>query len=126
MELLNENNIRKAGLLSSTGTAKTGIYQESAAKYGIEIVIPYEEGLKKQMEALFGKKGIKAGLQYERSAENKKLFTDVIEEFIKVNAQAAIMGCTEIPLCLEDKDTPMKLINPTEILAREAVKFALE
>lgn len=124
VKYLHDKNIAKAGLLSTEGTAKTGIYQESAKKYVIEIIIPSENGIKSVMEAISGPEGIKAGVHFEKSKKNKALLMDTLKEFEKSNIKHVIMGCTEIPLCLESDDTSMILINPGEILAKEVVRFA--
>ena len=124
VKFLQDNNIKKAGLLSSAGTAKSGIYQETAEKFGIEIIAPSEKGIADEMEAIYGKQGIKAGFQYERSKRNKALLLGIIKEFEKKDTKAVIMGCTEIPLCLDKRDTFLTLVNPTEILAKAVVKYA--
>ncbi|PIQ79598.1 aspartate racemase [Candidatus Peregrinibacteria bacterium CG11_big_fil_rev_8_21_14_0_20_41_10] len=125
IKYLAANNIKKAGLLSTSGTAKTGIYQNTGKQHGIEIFIPSDKGIKKEMEAIYGNKGIKANPKYEKSKNNKDLFLDVINEFKNEGIKTVIMGCTEIPLCLETNDTTVQLINPTEILAKSAVDYAL-
>jgi aspartate racemase len=122
---LRDNHIMKAGLLSTSGTAKTGIYQETAGNHGIEILIPDEDGIRNEMEAIYGKEGIKAGARFEKSNKNKSIFRDIIQDFRRKGAMAAIMGCTEIPLCLDHHDSGIRLINPTEILALAVVRYAM-
>ena len=124
LKFLHEKKIRKAGLLSSAGTAKTRIYQETAESYGIEIVIPSEKGIKAEMEAIYGLQGIKSGVRYEKSKKNKGLLSGIITEFAKKDIKAVIMGCTEIPLCLDKNDTTLELVNSTEILAKEIIRYA--
>jgi aspartate racemase len=126
MKFLYDNNIAAAGLLSTAGTAKSGIYRESAEKFGIEIILPSEKEISAEMEAIGGKEGIKAGFQFEKSKKNKTVFLEIIENFRKKGIDAVIMGCTEIALCLEKEDTLMTLINPTDILAKTAISFALK
>jgi aspartate racemase len=125
VKFLEGNNIKKAGLLSTSGTARTCIYQETAKAYGIEIILPAEDEIRNEMEAIYGKEGIKAGVRYEKSGKNRSIFLDIIRGFMKEGAAAAIMGCTEIPLCISQDDTSMKLVNPTDVLARSVVDFAL-
>ena len=124
MEFLNKNRICSAGLLSSAGTLKTGVYQDTAKKYGIEIIAPSDKGIEKVTEAIYGREGIKAGARFEKSQKNKALFLDVIDEFMVHNAPSVIMGCTEIPLCLDQNDTSITLVNPTDLLAKAAIEFA--
>ncbi len=125
VKFLQLNKIDKAGLLSTEGTARSGIYQETAKIYGIEIINPSANGIQNVMDAISGKEGIKAGVQFERSKRNKTLLLDTLKEFEKSNIKHIIMGCTEIPLCLETDDTQMILINPAEILAKKIVRYAL-
>lgn len=122
MKFLKEKGIKKAGLLSTSGTVDANIYQETGEKYGIKIIAPSENGIKKEMEAIYGEKGIKAGIEFEKSTCNKSLFLKVLEEFREKEIEIAIMGCTEIPLCLEQSDTDFFLVNPTEILAKAIVR----
>lgn len=126
VKTLHANKIRKAGLLSTSGTAKTGIYQETAVDYGIEIIIPSEDEIRSEMEAIYGMEGIKAGARYEKTKKNKSIFLEIINSLSIKGAEAIIMGCTEIPICLSPEDTSVKLINPTDVLARSVVDYALK
>ncbi|MBE0676291.1 MAG: aspartate/glutamate racemase family protein [Bacteroidales bacterium] len=118
---IKERGIARAGLLSTSGTAASGIYQETGRRFGIEIVSATEQGISDLMEAVYGPKGIKANARYERSRRNRKLIIDVMRNFEERGFEAVIMGCTEIPLAIEARDTDLLLINPTEILARSIV-----
>lgn len=118
---LQKNNINKAGLLSTSGTAKSGIYQNILGRFGIDVFIPEESGIKAEMEAIYGEQGIKAGVQYEKTEQNKKLFKLAIDQMRAHNIDGVIMGCTEIPLCLEASDCDLQLINPTAVLAQAVV-----
>jgi len=120
-KLIRSLGYTKAGLLSTSGTAKTGIYQDTLSALEIETIIPTEMDIAKEMEAIYGEQGIKAGKDFEKSAHNKTLFSEVISALKKQGAQCIIMGCTEIPLCLEAKDSPLPLINPTEVLAKAII-----
>ena len=111
-----------AGLLSTSGTASTGIYQETGRKYGIRIISPSDDGIRNVMEAVYGAKGIKANARFERSRRNRALLKEVIRGFEEEGLEALIMGCTEIPLALRASDTRLVLINPTEIMAREIIR----
>lgn len=124
VDYLVANGIKKAGLLSTAGTAKLGIYQQTGEAKNVEILIPSPEGIEKEMEAVYGLEGIKAGVRFEKSDKNKQLLKDVMLELIDAGAEAIIMGCTEIPLCLEEGDCELELVNPTEILAKAIISEA--
>ena len=57
-------------------------------------------------------------------AENQALLKDVISEPEMQGAEAIILGCTELPLCLTQADVSMSLVSPTEVLAKAIVREA--
>jgi aspartate racemase len=119
---LAEKGFKEAGLLSTSGTASTGIYQQTGKKYGLTVHSPSKAGIKDVMEAVYGVRGIKANPRYERSSHNRELLKGVIREFEEMGLGAVIMGCTEIPLSLRKRDTSLELVNPTELLAIEIIR----
>ena len=40
--------------------------------------------------------------------------------------EAAVLGCTEIPLIVNPEDSPLPTLDSTRLLARAALKQALE
>jgi aspartate racemase len=110
--------LKRAGLLASTGTLRSGLFDKAFAAAGIEIITPTNLGQAKVMEAIFGKPGIKAGFTKGRP---RKLIIDAGRGLIRRGAQAIIAGCTEIPLVLRDEDISVPLIEPLRIAARAAI-----
>jgi aspartate racemase len=110
--------LKRAGLLASTGTIRSGLFAKTFAKAGIEIIAPAEEEQAKVMEAVFGKDGVKAGFTEGRP---RKLVLDSARRLIKRGAEAIIAGCTEIPLVLRDEDIPVPLIEPMRIAAQASI-----
>ena len=66
-------------------------------------------------------KAVKAG---NLSEEVKKNIIQIAQKLVDKGAEAIIAGCTEIPLILKEQDIPVPLIDPTQILAKAAVKKA--
>jgi aspartate racemase len=110
--------LSRAGLLASTGTVQSGLFAKRFTRAGIEIIAPTEKEQSKVMEAVFGKRGVKAGFTAGRP---RKLVLDIAGRLIKRGAQAIIAGCTEIPLVLRDEDIPVPLIEPMRIAAQAAI-----
>jgi len=120
----NYSYIKKVGLLATSGTIKGGHVQNRLEKLGIQILIPSED-LQEElvMEAIYGKKGIKAGyINYE----NKEKFIKITELLIKKGAEGIIAGCTEIPLVLKQNDIPIPLFDTILILAKAAIREATQ
>lgn len=118
--LKNYPGIKKIGLLSTTGTYKTGIYSNAFNNAGLNIINPDEKRQERIMDAVYGKEGIKAGF---RNAPLKILLQSA-ENLEKKGVDAIITGCTEISLVLKQSHFKIPLIDPLEILAKEAVHLA--
>lgn len=114
--------IRKIGLIATTGTIQTGLFQKAFSNHVIELILPTPEVQKKWvMEAIYGKKGIKV---IGPSENSKRLILKASESLIKQGSQAIIAGCTEIPLVLKEEDLSVPVIDPISILARAAIAKA--
>jgi aspartate racemase len=114
--------IHKIGLLATSGTIQSGLFQKAFSLSGIELILPNPELQKnKVMEAVFGKRGIKAIGPSEKS---KRLILVASHELIRQGAQAILAGCTEIPLVLRDGDLPVPVIDPVAILAKAVIEKA--
>jgi aspartate racemase len=113
--------IQKAGLLSSSGTIKSGIFHSAFEEKGIRLITPDENEQKIVMDAIFGKKGIKAG--YKTGISRESIVRAAIA-LINKGAEAVIAGCTEIPLVLKSEDINVPYIEPMHITVTAALKEA--
>ena len=115
--------ITKVGVIATTGSIHAGIYQDYLTSVGIEAIIPSEEDQENLvMRAIYGNDGIKAG----KKILPKKKLTEVANKLIEQGAEAIILGCTEVPLVLKQKDFAVKLFDPMEISAKEIIRYVEE
>lgn len=114
-------NLKKAGLVSSSGTLESRLFHDVFSKEGIEIIAPEDAEQELVMEAIFGARGIKAGYT---SGRPRKIILGACKALIARGAEAIIAGCTEVPLVLKEKDIPVPLIEPLEILAEVSIARA--
>jgi aspartate racemase len=114
-----EGKVRKAGLLATTGTLKTGLYEEALSRVGIETILPGEEGQGKVMEAIYQ---VKAG----QADKARKLILEQARGLEAYGAEAVIAGCTEIPLILRQGDLGIEVVDATYVLAQACVRLAME
>lgn len=110
--------MKKVGLIASTGTLKSRLFHEAFGKEGVEIVEPTDEEQAQVMEAIFGKEGVKAGYT---SGKSKEIIHKTAQALIQRGAEAVIAGCTEVPLVLKEGDIEAPLIEPLQILAEVSV-----
>jgi len=115
------------GLLATSGTIKSGVYHDAVLKAGLQLIVPDEENQNLVMNAIYGKKGVKAGFTEGLCVDDllRALTSLALRE-----AEVIILGCTELPLLLkQNKALPVAgktvvLLDPTEILARKCVSLS--
>jgi len=104
-------NIRKVGILSTTGTIKTELFNQYLKDY--TIVYPTTEIQEKNvMKAIYGEKGIKSGGEPEYA---RKLLVEAGEKVISRGAEVIIAGCTEIGLVLDKDSFDVETLDLLEI-----------
>ncbi len=113
--------LKRAGLVASTGTVRSGLFHDAFGRAGVDVVAPTDSEQEKVMEAIFGRGGIKAGMAGGRP---KRLIVSVAWRLIRRGAGAIIAGCTEVPLVLKDEDISVPLIEPLRIAAEESIILA--
>ena len=109
-----DNGYNKVGVLATNGTIKTGVYGKALQKFGIDAVYPSEEGQKEVMSVIYDY--VKAG----KTADTTKLAVH-LKEMEKQNVKAFILGCTELPLALNDGDYGLKFIDTIDVLAKSGI-----
>lgn len=118
-------DVKKLGLMSTTGTRKVGVYKQILEPLGFSIVEVPENMQVELHETIYNKEwGIKAQSNpVTKSARDNFLrFSEVLSN---QGIGAIILGCTEIPLALPEKKLEnVMLIDPVFILARALVREA--
>lgn len=113
-------HFHKVGLIATTGTIKSKVYHQVFERAGWEVITPKETGQEIVMKAIYGKEGIKTGEPEKPKAKIIK----VARELLGMGAEILVAGCTEVSLVLSKEDLSIPVVNPTEILAKAAVKEA--
>lgn len=120
----------RIGLLATSGTIQTGIYAEKAKAMGMPIFTPDEEHQARVMAAIYGPQGAKAGYTDGVCRED---LVSAAEYLVKTyDCNCLILGCTELPLILDEDDhfpvagKTVCVVDPTAVLARKVVAVALE
>ena len=112
--------IKRHGLLSTTGVYKTAIYENVFKDIALEIINPDTLYQQQNMTAIYGKNGIKAGFKTDPVKKLLQSVTNLEEK----GAGAIISGCTEISLVLKQSQISIPLINPLKILAVKSIQLA--
>ncbi|UCD32125.1 MAG: amino acid racemase [Desulfobacterales bacterium] len=112
------------GNLAITGTKylMTGpVYPEMIKQHGISYQIPDKDDREKIDTIIF--KELVNGVFIEKS---RQYFNLVFQKLKERGCDAAVLGCTEIPLLVDPDDCPLPTLDSTRLLARAALNKALE
>ena len=119
VKVLENAGIRRAGVLATDGTRRSGIYDSAFRRAEIETVYPSEDKQKLVMSLVY---------DYVKAARTDMSDIDIdsiVKELKSSGCEALVLGCTELPLVPELARAPGILsIDPTEVIARAAIEAA--
>lgn len=113
--------LRRVGLMGTAFTMEKGFYKDRLReKFGLEVLVPPPADRKLLHEIVFNE--LVHGIL---NPESRAKLRDVITALTTSGAEGIILGCTELPLILEQSDSPVPLFDTTTIHSEAAVERAL-
>ena len=109
------------GILGTKYLMEGPVYLQTLEEFRVESRIPDEADRTRINEIIF--KELVNGIFPEAS---RLYFNEVAEKLKARGCDAVVLGCTEIPLIVRPDDTPLPTLDSTRLLARAALKRALE
>ena len=109
---------KTAAILATKGTLSARLYQESLAAQGVAFLVPDEVEQEALMYVIY--QGVKAGASPETY---RKEFLSVTEGLASRGAGCFLLACTELPLAVRALGLDMLCVDPTEELAKAAIRF---
>jgi aspartate racemase len=122
-EVGKEAKKRGYGCLGLTGTkflVRGPVYPEKLEALGIRYSRPTEVQQERINEIIFDEL-----VRGEQKPGSLLYFQQVIQEFKDRHCDAVVLGCTEIPLLVNDENSPLPTLDSTRLLARAALRHAL-
>lgn len=112
---------RRLGILGTRWLVDSEVYPEKLSARGLEFVRPSaadrDASSRVIMEELV--RGV-----FE--PEGVALHVRIIERLRQQGCDAVVLGCTELPLILDDSNSPLPTLDSTRLLARAALRRAAE
>ena len=118
---LDKKNIKKVALLGTKYTMEQDFYKNKIVDRGIEVIIPNDEDRAEVNRVIYEELCLGNIMSL-----SKKRFLDVMEKLAKEGAQGVILGCTEIGLLVQQKDTDIPLFDTAAIHAERAALKLIE
>lgn len=109
---------RRGAVLATRGTLSVGLYQDALEREGVPFLIPDEAEQEALMRVIYG--GVKAGAAPESYRGD---MLSVLDGLSARGAEYFILACTELPLAAQALGLSQSMVDPTEVLARAAIRF---
>lgn len=121
VEEVQKAGLQCVGLLGTKYTMNGSFYPKTFEKYNIEIITPSPED-QEIIDEILWQELVHRILE----PESKKKYLAIIDKLQEKGAEGIVLGCTEIPLLIKQKDCKIPVFDTTRIHAMAALSFALE
>lgn len=115
-----DRGFRKVGLTGTQWLVESEVYPEKLNAVGVAYARPNRSERQKMGEIIMNE--LVLG---DFRPESVEYFQAVIQRLKDEGCDAVVLGCTEIPLILSDKNSPLPTLDSTRLLARAALAHAI-
>ena len=115
-----ERGFRRVGLTGTRWLVESEVYPGKLVARGIEYVRPNDEQ-RAEISRIIMEELVRGDFR----AEATEYFQRVIGDMKEQGCDAVVLGCTEIPLIMNDGNSPLPTLDSTRLLARAALKRAV-
>ena len=112
--------LKKVGLLGTKFTMELDFFKSKLLAKGIEVIIPNEDDREFLHQTIYDELG--KGIFSEQT---KQRYLNIISDLMNDGAEGIVLGCTEIPLIIQQSDVPVPIFDTTLLHSRAAIEFAL-
>lgn len=124
VEVANEaqrHGYKRLGVLGTRSLMDGPVYRETLKAAGLEHRVPAAAQREEIHKYIFDEL-----VHGKFEPRTRDYFTEVIRGLKEEGCDAVVLGCTEIPLLLTQEQSPLPMLDSTRILARAALKKAVE
>jgi len=114
-------NCKNVVIFGTAFTMSSGLYSSAFAKYGINAFVPTEDEQKAIHNIIFP--NLQEGIILP---EDKRTMLKIANRILsEKNADALILGCTELPLIIQENDLDTLILDTTQIHINAIVSYLL-
>ena len=111
---------RKAGVTGTRWTMEGPVYAAAFARHGMETVVPPPQDREIVQAMIFDE--LVCGVIRPSSRDT---LAGVVSRLAQQGCDSVVLGCTELPLLIDDSASPLPTLDSTRLQARAAVEVAL-
>lgn len=120
-EKIIEKNLKTVALLGTKYTMEKDFYIDVLRSFGIKTIIPNLEDRNEIHRIIYEE--LSKGILIDTS---KQVYLQIIEELVEDGAEGVILGCTEIPLLINQADVSAPVFDTTTIHATKSFMDVLK
>jgi len=121
-EQIKSKNFRNIGLLGTRFTMEQDFFKDRLReKHGLRTIIPDQADRDLVNRVIIHELSIG-----KLKSTSRDSYWQIIHKLVDEGAEGVILGCTEIPLLVSDKNSPIPLFDTTKIHAVKAVEYAIK
>lgn len=113
--------LRKIGITGTHWLVQSEVYPERLRAHGLEFARPSEEERLEVGRLIMDE--LVCGIQ---TPQQVAYLARVIDGLQAQGCDAVVLGCTELPLVMNDGNSPLPTLDSTRLLARAALRRAIE
>jgi aspartate racemase len=117
---ITNSKLNKVALLGTKYTMENTFFTDILKKNALDTIIPNQDDRQIIHDVIYDELAL--GILNDAS---KKKYINIIQKLIKQGAEGIILGCTEIPLLIEQEDVSVPIFDTTKIHATEVFKLAI-
>ena len=117
-QVLREAGVRRAAVLATDGTVRSGVYADALAAAGVEAVYPAAEHQALIMRLIYD------GVKGRRVPLTDIPVGDILAALRERGAETFLLACTELPIAFRALGISDGCLDPTRVLAFSAVRAA--
>ncbi|MCB2022655.1 MAG: aspartate/glutamate racemase family protein, partial [Burkholderiaceae bacterium] len=116
-----QRGFRQLGLVGTRWLVDSSVYPDTLAARGLSCVRP-DAAQRDAIDRIIMDELV-AGVLRAQSVER---FQQVFARMKAAGCDAVILGCTEIPLLMNDSNSPLPTLDSTRLLSRAALRRAMQ
>ena len=116
---INKTAFKKIGLLGTKFTMEMDFYKNKFDAFGLDILIPQQEETRDYIQFTLREE---LGIGFI-NPKTKQKYKDIVSKLVDNGAECIVLGCTEIPLLINQNDFEIPVFDTTKIHAEAIINF---
>ncbi|KQB39579.1 aspartate/glutamate racemase family protein [Flavobacterium aquidurense] len=118
---ITQEKITTVGLLGTSFSMEMDFYKDRLKSFGLDVIIPEKQETRDYIQHVL-KEELGRGIINPESQQN---YIKIANELIERGAKGIILGCTEIPLLIDQSHFSVPVFDTTKIHSEAIVNFIL-